>query len=117
MAGETPLGPLPWPYPVEYDKTDYQDADVLVIGGGASGCFAAMGAASRGARVVMWEKAATMTSGAMGSGCDHWEMAATNPCSPAASTVRAVPAAAANPAERPRQAKTDRRPFPPNAPG
>ncbi len=81
MAGETPLGPLPWPYPVEYDKTDYQDADVLVIGGGASGCFAAMGAASRGARVVMWEKAATMTSGAMGSGCDHWEMAATNPCS------------------------------------
>ena len=81
MAGETPLGPLPWPYPVEYDKTDYQDADVLVIGGGASGRFAAMGAASRGARVVMWEKAATMTSGAMGSGCDHWEMAATNPCS------------------------------------
>ena len=40
-----------------------------------------MGAASRGARVVMMEKAATLTSGAMGSGCDHWEMAATNPCS------------------------------------
>ena len=81
MAGETPLGPVPWPYPIEYRKTEYQDADVLVIGGGASGCFAAMGAAARGARVVMWEKAATMTSGAMGSGCDHWEMAATNPCS------------------------------------
>ena len=47
----------------------------------AEGAFAAMGAASRGARVIMWEKAATMTSGAMGSGCDHWEMAATNPCS------------------------------------
>ena len=74
-------GPLPWPYPIEYDRTDWQDCDVLVIGGGASGCFAAMGAASRGARVIMWEKAATMTSGAMGSGCDHWEMAATNPCS------------------------------------
>lgn len=70
-----------WPYPVEWDKTEEVDTDVLVIGGGASGCFAAMGAASRGARVVLWEKAATMTSGAMGSGCDHWEMAATNPCS------------------------------------
>ena len=70
-----------WPYPIEWDKTEEIDTDVLVIGGGASGCFAAMGAASRGARVVMWEKAATMTSGAMGSGCDHWEMAATNPCS------------------------------------
>ena len=74
-------GPLEWPFPIEWDKTEQVDTDVLVIGGGASGCFAAMGAASRGARVVMWEKAATLTSGAMGSGCDHWEMAATNPCS------------------------------------
>lgn len=83
--GRTTLGgmsaPVAWPYPIEWDRTEQVDADVLVIGGGASGCFAAMGAASRGARVVMWEKAATMTSGAMGSGCDHWEMAATNPCS------------------------------------
>ena len=74
-------GAMEWPYPIEYDRTDEIDTDVLVIGGGASGCFAAMGAASRGARVVMMEKAATLTSGAMGSGCDHWEMAATNPCS------------------------------------
>ena len=72
---------MEWPYPIEWDRTEEIDTDVLVIGGGASGCFAAMGAASRGARVVMWEKAATLTSGAMGSGCDHWEMAATNPCS------------------------------------
>jgi succinate dehydrogenase/fumarate reductase flavoprotein subunit len=70
-----------WPYPIEWDRTEEIDTDVLVIGGGASGCFAAMGARSRGARVVMMEKAATLTSGAMGSGCDHWEMAATNPCS------------------------------------
>lgn len=84
MANTTPdqlPGPLEWPFPIEWDKTETIDTDVLVIGGGASGCFAAMGAASRGARVVMWEKAATLTSGAMGSGCDHWEMAATNPCS------------------------------------
>jgi len=38
---------MDWPYPVEWDTTEKQDADVLVIGGGASGCFAAMGAASR----------------------------------------------------------------------
>jgi succinate dehydrogenase/fumarate reductase flavoprotein subunit len=74
-------GPIEWPFPIEWNKTEEVETDVLVIGGGASGCFAAMGAASRGARVVMWEKAATLTSGAMGSGCDHWEMAATNPCS------------------------------------
>jgi len=74
-------GRVRWPYPIEWDRTEEIDTDVLVIGGGASGCFAAMGAASRGARVVMLEKAATFASGAMGSGCDHWEMAATNPCS------------------------------------
>jgi succinate dehydrogenase/fumarate reductase flavoprotein subunit len=38
------------PYPIEWDQTEEIDTDVLVIGGGASGCFAAMGAASRGAR-------------------------------------------------------------------
>jgi succinate dehydrogenase/fumarate reductase flavoprotein subunit len=70
-----------WPYPIEWNRTEVIDTDVLVLGGGASGCFAAMGAASKGARVVMLEKAATYSSGAMGSGCDHWEMAATNPCS------------------------------------
>ena len=72
---------MDWPYPIEWNETETLDTDVLVIGGGASGCFAAMGAAGRGARVVLWEKAATLTSGALGSGCDHWEMAATNPCS------------------------------------
>ena len=73
--------PMPWPYPIEWDQTEEIDTDVLVIGGGAAGCFAALRAASRGARVVVLEKAATFASGAMGSGCDHWEMAATNPCS------------------------------------
>ena len=71
-------GAMEWPYPIEWDRTDELETDVLVLGGGASGCFAAMGAASRGARVVMMEKAATLTSGAMGSGCDHWEMSATD---------------------------------------
>ncbi len=50
MANTTldhPSGPLEWPFPIEWDKTEEIDTDVLVIGGGASGCFAAMGAASR----------------------------------------------------------------------
>jgi succinate dehydrogenase/fumarate reductase flavoprotein subunit len=55
--------------------------DVLVLGGGIAGCWAAIGAAKRGARVVLVEKGATVSSGAGGSGCDHWESAATNPCS------------------------------------
>jgi len=73
--------PVPWPYPIEFDRTERIDVDVLVIGGGAAGCFAAIGAAERGASVVLLEKASTISSGASGAGCDHWEAAATNPCS------------------------------------
>ncbi|MGE3614267.1 MAG: FAD-dependent oxidoreductase [Gemmatimonadales bacterium] len=73
--------PRPWPYPVEYDQVDRLDTDVLVIGGGAAGCMAASGAAEAGARTIVLEKAATIASGASGSGSDHWESAASNPCS------------------------------------
>lgn len=73
--------PIAWPYPIEFDTTERLEADVLVIGGGAAGCFASVGAAERGARVIMLEKASTIASGATGSGSDHWESAATNPCS------------------------------------
>ena len=52
-----------------------------MLGGGIAGCWAAIGAARRGAKVVLVEKGATISSGAGGSGCDHWESAATNPCS------------------------------------
>lgn len=70
-----------WPYPIKWDKTSRYSAEVLVIGGGIAGCFAAISAAKKGAKVIMIEKAATISSGAGGSGCDHWESAATNPCS------------------------------------
>jgi len=70
-----------WPYPIEWDQTNRVSTDVLVLGGGIAGCWAAIGAAKRGAKVVLVEKGATVTSGAGGSGCDHWESAATNPCS------------------------------------
>lgn len=72
---------VPWPYPIEFDQTDRLETDVLVLGGGAAGCMAASGAADAGARVIVLEKAATIASGASGSGSDHWESAATNPCS------------------------------------
>jgi succinate dehydrogenase/fumarate reductase flavoprotein subunit len=69
-----------WPYPIQWDSVrEIDDVDVLVYGGGISGCWAAIGAATWGARVALVEKGATLRSGASGSGCDHWESAATNP--------------------------------------
>ena len=68
-----------WPFPVSYGKENEVDCDVLVLGGGIAGCWAAIGASRQGARVVMVEKAATKTSGCGGSGVDHWHAAVTNP--------------------------------------
>ena len=70
-----------WPYPARVEETVRMEADVLVLGGGIAGCMAAIAAARRGQRVVLVEKGATRRSGAGGSGCDHWESAASNPCS------------------------------------
>ena len=72
---------MEWPYPLEWDRTSTVSTDVLVLGGGIAGCWAAIGAATQGAKVVLVEKGATISSGAGGSGCDHWDSAATNPCS------------------------------------
>ncbi|WP_313346032.1 FAD-binding protein [Sedimentibacter sp.] len=70
-----------WPYPSLVDETETMEADVLILGGGIAGCMAAISAAKKGKNVIVVEKAAAKRSGAGGSGCDHWEMAATNPCS------------------------------------
>ncbi len=70
-----------WPYPNELDQETVLTADVLVLGGGMAGCYAAIAAARRGKKVVLVEKGATVRSGAAGSGFDHWESACTNPCS------------------------------------
>ena len=70
-----------WPYPVEYGEETRDQADVLVVGGGMAGCFAAIHAARRGARVIVAEKGATIRSGAAGGGIDHWMFCATNPAS------------------------------------
>lgn len=70
-----------WPYENEFYKTEELTADVLVLGGGLAGCFAAIAAARRGQRVILVEKGAVARSGAAGTGFDHWESACTNPCS------------------------------------
>jgi len=70
-----------WPYPLEWGKEVTLETDILILGGGIAGCMAAIGAAASGMKIMVVEKGATKSSGAGGSGCDHWESAATNPCS------------------------------------
>ena len=76
-----PSNEYQWPYANEFGKEETVEADVLVLGGGLAGCFAAIAAAQRGQRVVLVEKGATKRSGSAGTGFDHWESACTNPCS------------------------------------
>jgi adenylylsulfate reductase subunit A len=46
--------------------------EILVIGGGLSGCMAAINAADHGAKVAIMEKSNTERSGAAGTGNDHF---------------------------------------------
>lgn len=46
--------------------------DILVIGGGLSGCMAAVNASDHGAEVAIMEKSHTERSGAAGTGNDHF---------------------------------------------
>ncbi|MBN2239178.1 MAG: FAD-dependent oxidoreductase [Dehalococcoidales bacterium] len=68
-----------WPYPIRYEEQQEVEADVLVVGGGIAGCWAAISAARNGAKVVLLEKGDTVRSGAGGPGCDHWCDAPANP--------------------------------------
>jgi succinate dehydrogenase/fumarate reductase flavoprotein subunit len=70
-----------WPYAIRYDQEEEVETDILVIGGGIAGCWAAISAARKGVRVALVEKSATVRSGAGGPGCDHWCDAAANPLS------------------------------------
>ena len=70
-----------WPYANELNEKEYRKTDVLVLGGGVAGCFAAIAAAERGKNVILVEKGSVIHSGAAGTGFDHWESACTNPCS------------------------------------
>jgi succinate dehydrogenase/fumarate reductase flavoprotein subunit len=70
-----------WPYTVNYAKTTEMTTDVLVLGPGIAGGRAGVAAAQQGAKVIVVDKGAVMTSGCGGSGVDHWQMGITNPCS------------------------------------
>jgi succinate dehydrogenase/fumarate reductase flavoprotein subunit len=72
---------LKWPYPIAYGKEQDIDADVLILGGGLAGCWAAISAARTGLKVALVEKGCTIHSGSAGAGIDHWQDAATNPAS------------------------------------
>ncbi len=72
-----------WPYPIKWGEEQRVDTDILILGGGIAGCWAAIAAAkNKGVSVTLVEKARTIRSGAGGSGCDHWEHAVTNPSCP-----------------------------------
>ncbi|MGD0794061.1 MAG: FAD-binding protein [Dehalococcoidales bacterium] len=73
--------PPAWPYPVNYEKEQEIETDVLVLGGGIAGCWAAISAARKGVRVALVEKSATIRSGAGGPGVDHWNDCCNNPLS------------------------------------
>jgi len=64
---------------VDYDEEQEIDTDVLIIGGGIAGCWAAISAARKGVRVALVEKGDTVRSGAGGPGCDHWCQCPANP--------------------------------------
>ncbi len=73
--------PPEWPYPIRYEEEQEIEADVLIIGGGIAGCWAAISAARKGVNVALVEKAATVRSGAGGPGVDHWCDVPANPVS------------------------------------
>ena len=77
MRGTTPE----WPYAIKYGEEQVIETDVLVLGGGIAGCWAAISAARQGVRVALVEKSATVRSGAGGPGCDHWCETPANPLS------------------------------------
>jgi succinate dehydrogenase/fumarate reductase flavoprotein subunit len=73
--------PPSWPYPIRFEKEQEIKTDILVIGGGIAGCWAAISAARQGLKVALVEKGDTVRSGAGGPGCDHWCDAPANPLS------------------------------------
>lgn len=72
---------IEWPYPVDYDKESEISADVLVLGGGLAGSYAAISAARKGLEVILVDKGGIKRSGSAGSGADHWMNAPANPAS------------------------------------
>ncbi|MCX6012219.1 MAG: FAD-dependent oxidoreductase, partial [Chloroflexi bacterium] len=45
-----------WPYPIQYEQVEETYSDVLVLGGGIAGCWAAISAARQGVSVTRVDK-------------------------------------------------------------
>ena len=73
--------PPAWPYEIKFGEERIVETDVLVLGGGIAGCWAAISAARQGVRVAMMEKGDVRRSGSGGPGCDHWCVVPENPLS------------------------------------
>ena len=73
--------PPEWPYEIKFGEERIVETDVLVLGGGIAGCWAAITAARNGARVALMEKGDVRRSGSGGPGCDHWCVVPGNPLS------------------------------------
>jgi len=67
-----------WPYPINYDKVNEVDTDVLVIGGGIAGSWAALAAIKRGVKVTIVDEMDVLSAGP--AGVDHIVYALDNPC-------------------------------------
>ena len=61
-----------WPYEVNYGKEVNVEADVVILGGGLAGTYAAIAAARKGLSVALVDKSAVIHSGAGGTGIDHF---------------------------------------------
>ena len=48
--------PPDWPYPIRFDEEQEIEADVMVVGGGIAGCWAAISAARQGLNVALVER-------------------------------------------------------------
>ena len=48
------------------------ETDILILGSGAAGCGAAIGAKEQGARVLLVDKGKLESSGCLGGGNDHF---------------------------------------------
>lgn len=69
---------IEWPYPINYHKVNTVKSDVLILGGGIAGSWAALSAANRGAKVAVVEEMDIFSAGP--AGVDHYVYALDNPC-------------------------------------
>lgn len=79
MQDQEYMKKLKWGYPVRYGKETEHSYDVVIVGGGLSGCFAAIDAHKKGLKIAVLDKGPIVRSGCAGTGIDHWHSTHTSP--------------------------------------